>query len=533
MLVVLNLTSCQNEPYDSFTPVVINKQISVKNGRLFFQNKESLISVFKDYTTATDEEIDKLLNPLYQKGFYSLRPIVTSKNEDFLYNHYKEKSKKNTYLKSLSTAADDEFIDSFDAVEKIIGDDLYASFLNSDGEIQIGNQICKYTDVGLFITSIENYNLLEDYLVSKNISKDMKIATEQSVKEAIHNEFPNEGITNISGDLEYFKLSEPETDVTNKTTNTNKPNLTSRSASIDPAYNAFLSNLNPCSPESGLFGSLFGDNNICIDQYQSRRRVKTKAFNYNYFFVYHLGVKCVNQYRGWTGLWRVEAADKIKLIVESAQFEYNANKLLNNVMINNQSQSKTYYVNNQQISYAPNNMTINGFTYTNLNESALPQVLQNDGLGLTFEFFGTGNTGLDNLIQNGVNSSLKASQLNNYFYDGLYSIITSQLRSALQNNIYLPPANRTFVAKFPENGKVIIQKSLLDEGTGIGVREKTFDWGAEIKFKFSDNGSQDWSMSGAGSGNQLIRPTNFRVKIIGAVYNAGAWHGNKFNIGIE
>jgi hypothetical protein len=39
-------------------------------------------------------------------------------------------------------------------------------------------------------------------------------------------------------------------------------------------------------------------------------------------------------------------------------------------------------------------------------------------------------------------------------------------------------------------------------------------------------------MSG-GAGNILVRPTNFRVKIIGAARNGSSWHGSKFNVGIN
>ena len=98
---------------------------------------------------------------------------------------------------------------------------------------------------------------------------------------------------------------------------------------------------------------MFGDNNVCIDQYESRRRVKTKSYNYNYLIVYHLGVKVHHQYKGWTGLWRTEAANEIRLVVEAGQFEYDTNKLLNNALINNSSLEKAYYLNNQKILYQP------------------------------------------------------------------------------------------------------------------------------------------------------------------------------------
>ena len=162
---------------------------------------------------------------------------------------------------------------------------------------------------------------------------------------------------------------------------------------------------------------LFGDNNVCIDKYESRRRVKTKAFNYNYFLVYHLGVKCVHQYKGWTGFWRVEASDEIRLVVEAAQFQYDLNALTGNTAVNNQTKERFYFMNNQKALFSgPNNISYNNqwgtpiVSYHNLN--SLPMIFQDN---LSFEFFSTGSGWLDSRIQNGIDANLKATKLSEYF----------------------------------------------------------------------------------------------------------------------
>ena len=88
------------------------------------------------------------------------------------------------------------------------------------------------------------------------------------------------------------------------------------------------------------------------------------------------------------------------------------------------------------------------------------------------------------------------------------------------------------MAKFTRTGKVIIQKSVLDKGINTGVRAKTFDFGAEIKLTGGDSGGS-WSISNASQGNQLVRPKNLRVKMIGAVKHGDNWHGSKFQDGIQ
>jgi hypothetical protein len=539
----LSVNSCENEKLDTTnSPIISNNKITIKNGRLFFQNKESLSKIYTEYANASENKLSELLDPLYEKGFYSLRPIVTAENEEMLYKHY-IKSLHPRFKSSISKTAfisedTDTALDHLDDVEEIIGDDTYAALLNTNAEIQVAEDIYKYTDVGLFIVKENAINQLDNYLTTKNISQDLAVQTPETVKETINLEFYQEGLSNINSDILYFRTTSSEQELTSisseKLNSIYKTN--SKSAVYeDPNYNSFFNNLSRCTPHKGLFGNLFGDNNVCIDKYESRRRVKTKAFNYNYLLVYHLGVKCVNQYRGWTGLWRVDSTDEIRLVVEAAQFEYNANALLGNDAVNNQTRERSYFMNNQKAYFTgPNTITFNDqwnqpiLSY--INQTSLPKIFQDN---LTYEFFGTGNSWLDGQIQKGINSNLKASQFNEWFYDGLYNITKSQLQTAFGNTV-LPPTSRTFLAKFPENGKLIIQKTVNSQGFNIGVSERTFDWGAQLCFSASNPGNSNWNIqSNTGSCDLLVKPKNFRVKIIGAIRYGNDWHGSKFNVGIN
>lgn len=551
MTSLLIISSCENETVENVKSNSNTNGLTVKSNRFVFSSKEALAKFYKEYADASDEKLDQLMRPLYEKGFYSLRPIVTESNEQFVFEHYKKAMKKvNDNVYSIGEVTTDEvdgdvilsgdevilsndYIDNLDDLEDIVGDDTFAAFLNSEAEIQVADELYKYTDVGLFITDIEKEAILDEYLISKNISSNLTIETSTTAKQALINEYPEEGLIDINGDISYFKMLPPDDGESGGGGSGGGYTPTSGSpASTDPSYNAFISNLSNCDTDPGLFGNWFGDNYKCIDRYENRRRVKTKAFNYNYLLVYHLGVKCVHQYRGWTGFWRVEATDEIRLAVEAAQFEYDADKLLGNTAINNMTRDRYYFMNNQKIHYFPNSITVPNYgapsiTYAGLND--LPKIFQDD---LSFEFFGTGWDWLDSQIQNGINSNLTAGHLNSYFYNTLYSTATSQLRTALNNNSINAPANRTFVAKFPENGKLIFQKSVLTQSFGNGVSRRTFDWGAEFRFNASASANGSWSMSG-GQGSVLTRPSNFKVKLIGAARRGSGWHGNKFSVGIN
>lgn len=539
VLGILFISSCEkeliesSENQNSTTSKAGKGESLIKNGRLYFSSKEEFQDLYKNFADASEEKLYEYFQPLYEKGFYSLRPIVSEKNEEFLYRNYLKKiEEKGSSPIGSPSGEKNEALDYLDYTEEIVGDDTFAAFLDFNSEIQIVDEIYKYTDVGLFIVKEDKYQDLQKYLEAKNIPQDLTYKTDERAKEAIHKEFPINGITQpVEKGLSYFRIQPilPDSGYGGGTYNPTPGSVTA----TDPSYNNFVKNLSYCTPSSGLFGNLFGDNNVCKDKYERRRRVKTKAFNYNYLLVYHLGVKCVHQYRGWTGFWRIEAIDEIRLVVEAGQFQYDLDKLLGNTAINNQTKERIYFMNNQKILYLQNSTTLPSWnwgtpaiTYANMN--ALPMIFKDD---LSFEFFSTGWDWLDNQIQNGIDSNLKASKLNDYFYNNLYSTVTSQLQGALGSST-TTPANRTFVAKFPENGKLIFQKSFLDKGFGIGVRKKTFDWGAEFSFNVSETGGSAWRFSPV-QGNILTRPENFRVKIIGAARRGNGWHGSKFNVGID
>lgn len=556
--VLLFFTSCQNEMVEDQNSQSVVKETTIKDGRLSFSSKEEFAKIYVQYADASEDELIKYFQPLYEKGFYSLRPIVNEKTEQFLYNHYLTLIRqKNLRTGRMMKTSGEDIFDYLDDLEDIIGDDAFAAFLNENAEIEIANEIYKYTDVGLFFAESENYSDITEYLDLKNISKDMTVPTSDIVKQTVQNEFPNGGISSVNSTINYFTLAPIDEGGDFGGSGSYTP-ATGSPASSDPSYIAFIGSIQPCSPHSGLFGNLFGDNNVCIDKYENRRRVKTKAFNYDYLLVYHLGVKVVHQYKGWTGFWRVEATDEIRLVVEAAQFEYNLDKI-NNLIINNSTPVKTFYFENNKLIYSPNNISITGysplynvgFSYSNLDQSSLPTVFHD---GLAFEFFETGWDWLDGEIQNGINSNLNAKKLNEYFYNGLYSSVKSTINSSGNGNYsyYNPPANRTFAAKFPENGKIIIQKSVLTTGNNIGVKERTFDWGFEVGISLSEDhhpaipgnllsnpiqqaqpAATAWKIKLETNSSDIIRPRNFRVKIIGAARRGSSWHGSKFRVNID
>ena len=215
--IFLFISSCANEEGDLITnKQSLNDEVRVKNGRLLFLNKESLTQIYQKYANASDENLSRFIQPFINEGFYSLRPVVTAENEALIYNYYKNRIIEHNYLKKTSNSKssartiyeDQDALDYLDNIEDVIGDDTFAAFLNSNGEIQVGNEVYKYTDVGLFIVDEDRYVVLEDYLGSNEISNNLMYPTSMSSILQINDEFPNEGVTQIDQDLSYLICSQ-------------------------------------------------------------------------------------------------------------------------------------------------------------------------------------------------------------------------------------------------------------------------------------------------------------------------------------
>lgn len=136
---------CRQELIASEQSMQSNIEITdgyVKNGRLYFANKESLQHYYDNVKNENEEIIAKYID---SKGLISLRPIVTEQNEKLILaqtqariNSLKEDKLKLVGkvagLKNATAVVNDEQIkDDIDDLEDIIGDDAFAAFLNNNG----------------------------------------------------------------------------------------------------------------------------------------------------------------------------------------------------------------------------------------------------------------------------------------------------------------------------------------------------------------------------------------------------------------
>ncbi len=556
----LIFTSCQKDTFindiANSNSAINTQKINIKEGRLYFPSIETLKVKYDKIKDKKDIDIYNEMSKYYSEDFINLRPIITDKNEDKIYNQLIEREivvekilKQNNQINNtISNAAKSStpqavipnggsIIDNIDDLEDIIGDMAFASFLNGDAEVQVADNIYKYTDVGLFITKANSYNNMVTYLDQNSISKNLLVPTCDIQKQTyLTDVMPNGGLTDINSNLSYYRTPEPLGVISVQGCNSGgggssggsssgSGNGSSSGSSSTQTLENYIANLQPCNVNQDPFFGVFGKNKICIDRYESKKRVKTKAFDYNYLLVYHLGVKVKHQKKGWTGLWRQQDTDEVGIYVEHAQFKYDFTSIfgqeLNSI---NQYQifiSPSINVLTQQTGIYEFSNTLPTFKFTYSPSSPYPfPVFQDD---LVIEYFGNNNI-IDAAIKIG-NKQVTHTKLDEYFWKTVYAGTKSLIKSNI-NPTYKMPDNITFLSKHPAFGVVWIQKTYKKFSTNSSKVEKTFDFGASITITLNGENNYQLSKANIGSGDKSQQPKSYSVKMYGVAKANGQWHGS-------
>lgn len=538
---LLGLNSCREElvSQDQAQHNVIAEG-TTKNGRLYFPTKESLTEAYEKVKDKDDQVIADYIDA---KNIISLRPVVTEKNEKQIATKILARrealrlNKRFMSAKGSSSKIDNPelFVDEIDDLEEIIGDDAYAAFLDSRAEIQVGNEIYKYTDAGLFIVQDQKYDKLSEFLAVRNISDDLLYPTEASVKEEFMESVPsNERIT-VTADVEYFNARKV---AVNDGGNYEGHEPVDPPVVVDPNVQManFINDLQNCDPDHGMFDWVFGDSDICTDRYESRYRVKTKAYNYDYLLVYNIGVKVKHQYKGWTGFWRQEEADVMRIGVIGSSFLYDYSNVMN--VGPPSGRSTTIYSNNTkavfnagtfwtQSAYYPGIYNMTGYSI-----QGYPKLFTDDYfIEDTLPFLNLSSTnplldlGLYSALQAG-NSNLSAANLNKLLWTSVIKKLGTFEESI---NKPKPDNNITYSYNLPQYGKLIVAKTFYKQNNNDSKLEKSFDWGFQIGFTMDPNGG---SIKPDLSGSGLKKPKDFKVVMYGIAKRNGRWHGSKINTGI-
>lgn len=516
------------------TEVAIS-EASVVKGRLYFPNKESLQYAYNSVKNEDDEVIAKYID---SKNIISLRPVITEENEKLVAEklglRVKQLKNNKRLMKSNSVVAqtiasdnfnNDDISEHIDDLEEIIGDDAYAAFLNSDAEIQVADKIYKYTDVGLFVVKVDKYDELKTYLQDNNISDNLLYSTNKNVANSFIQRHPEGILTALSHNIEYFRsdISNDDNKVVSPKYSTLRNNQNNLSVFNNQDLSGFINQLQNCSPHNGVFDGIFGDSDICVDRYEKRRRVKTKAYNYDYLLVYNLGVKVKHQYRGWTGLWRKEKCEEIRMGVISSMFYYDYSGYFNPAP--NTNRVITIYNTNTRIKFNPVASWEQRYDISSYNMDAFPKIFKDDIYIEDILRWSSNISAIDAGIHSAMkagNRNLTSQYLNEKFWKETFKFLENIWkdlgRTPTNNNI-------TYSLNATDLGKLVVFKTMYRNSLNDDKIEKSFDWGFQAGFNIGSDGHIQPDLSGG----KLNKPKEFRVTMYGIAKRGGKWHGSKIN----
>lgn len=503
--IFLCINSCREETFAS--EQVENKSnignANLKNGRLYFQSKESLKAKYEELKGISGKEILKYLD---NQNFESLRPIITEDNEAQVIDIIRERkthlSLNNTTYNGIvgnqNPPTVEDVLTDLDDLEEILGDDAYSAMLNGDAEIQVANKIYKYTDAGLFITTTQNYGVLVNYLNTQNISPNLLVPTDESIVQDFLASVPSATLVELTPEIEYYNSLIPPPDSGPDENPTGGPGGPSNPP-VEPDIAQIIEGLKIGEIRTPRLGNIFGTTWVADDKYEDRRRVKVKFYSQDLWLVYAIGCKVKHQYKGWTGTWRKENADKLGIGVNSISWSFS-----HPVHFAQGLPGQRYFFENKVFTSVDQY-----YNYTSMGASQMPH--------LPFE------DKIDGVIEWVVNTtSLTPEQLRKLFYEQAWkqAVKIGQEHNKKYNKV-------VFVV---ETGTIThvqyFDFSQIEDNQD--VIERVFDWGIaspQVTYTFG---------GGVGNGVDITsyefnfkHPTATGVNMYGVAKKNGGWHGVK------
>ena len=147
-----------------------------------FPSKDFLKETVDGLKQMGADEKELKLEKFYKKGFMPLYPHFKESDVDLIQEFSKRKkiklnkqkifkttSLKNNSSKSVPTEIDEdgELVEEYD--DDLITDDEFASFLNDEREIIIGDSLYKFTYSGMFSVKKDKKIILDQYIEDNNI----------------------------------------------------------------------------------------------------------------------------------------------------------------------------------------------------------------------------------------------------------------------------------------------------------------------------------------------------------------------------
>lgn len=525
------IVSCQkNEISDTIENNKIEDKIEVHNGVLSFSSKDLLNRTMENLKQIEDKEKEDKLSSFYDKGFMPLYPHFKENDVEKLLSFSAKRIEKfekillfSAQARSASTAISgkENFVGEFD--DDLISDDEFASILNENREIIVGDTLYKYTYSGIFSVHKDDKELLDNYITNNNIEYDIPDPTSLTrgsikVTAQITKEIPT---TQRILQNECNGSSSPTNELSIYFDDCNNGGGGGGSTPNPPVDHTqglvnLIANLEECDALGGFLNNGFGLLGVtkkCFANFDSSHRTKTKYWKENYLVWNSMGVKVKHQKKGWTGLWSAQSTDEIAVSISQATFKYNIN------------------IPNFPQSYAPQKL----YFFENKIFNSQSQIInyQNEyqkppfpNIPLVSEVVVT------EFISDISGYNLSVDKMRNLFYQGVWTgakQIVQQYKNRQPKNIthiiYTPTVvylNYVDLEKRVLNTKKIVNQ--LDYNFGLGFK---FNVNVDAQGNYSTNISNVGDVLGNIIIPHLYDYNDVKMDFVGASRRGNTWKGSR------
>ncbi|MEL6637604.1 MAG: hypothetical protein AAFW73_15965 [Bacteroidota bacterium] len=309
---------------------LVSGQLS--DGRIYFADREAFRAFHQELLEQEEEMVAKILEDrYYSEGFYSLVPIVHEGNERTeVPRHIARAKALSLELGYTQGIKDQTVLDNYEKLEGLYSGEIFMSLVNEKAEIQIGEEIYKYTDTGLFIARKPEINDLQKYLVSQNISVNPLFATEASwSQEYAETNNPCGGMTPVGNYQHYVPTLLSDCEITNQGNSGGNygggpsSQHTPGGSGVTPEaeLGIIAQELEQCSGSEPWFPNLFGTVKVCIHNYESRQRVKIKYTDVDLLLVYYTEIKVKHQNKPYIW-WSKQSTNEVALGINSISWNF-------------------------------------------------------------------------------------------------------------------------------------------------------------------------------------------------------------------
>jgi hypothetical protein len=370
--------SCNNDDRMSDSTIIPQTKYSydLSKNLILIKGKKS------DVKNLVYSEKSSFLENSYEKGFIPL--LVSSEiNNAELYSTVLEKQSKVKKLKIFESNkkiySRTSSIEPDGDTETFLEDEDFASLLNDKGQIQVNDSIYMYTPNGLFISHVDDYDDLEEF-----VTENPQVSVPEGLTPI------SEEITSFSPTQEYlssFEMIEPLDPYDGSGSYSGGYGGTSTNYSIPSTTPSHYYNCNSGNANTPFIANLFGNQYVCNYYFDNKYKVKTVFEVLDFYLFNSVRAKTKMRKKGWTGIWGREDASKLYLKINTAVFgierkTYNVSistdwqnivAAYRNIFGNNKQQvayeAEEYQYNSSQQNYSKKVFYIqpNDFNYMNSN----------------------------------------------------------------------------------------------------------------------------------------------------------------------